>query len=209
MDKNSFYLKTVLALLFFLPVICYSQGEGIFFGVKGGPSYNSFGGQGTGIVTQKTGFLGGAYLNLSFLEFFSIQPEVLFHQGGATNTVNNNVDVLKLNYAEVPVLFKLKLPIAGLVFPHVFAGPDFVYRIGATYTATDASGKVITVNNGNIQKSGFGGVAGAGIDIHLEHYFLTLDGRYVANFPNLGSSTYNLNIYNQYFAIMAGIGVRL
>jgi len=211
MYKNLFNLKITLVILFFIPVITFSQdGDGgVSLGVKGGAAFNSFGGDGVGVIKQRTGFMGGAFLNVSFLKVLSVQPEVLFHQGGATNTVNGHTDVLKLNYAEVPILFKLRIPIAGTVFPHIFAGPDFSYRIGATYTQTTTSnGEVITIDNGNIKKNGMGGVVGAGIDFQIDHLFLTIDGRYGATFTNLGNSTYELNIYNKYLTIMAGVGVR-
>src|SRR6185312_1973571 len=182
---------------------------GVALGVKGGASFNSFGGSGAGVIKERVGFMGGVFLNVSFLKVLSIQPEVLFHEGGATNTVNGHTDVLKLNYADVPVLLKLRIPIAHTVFPHIFAGPDFSYRIGATYTQTTTNnGTVITIDNGNIKKTGTGGVIGAGIDVQLDHLFLTVDGRYGATFTNLGNSTYELNIYNKYLTIMAGIGVR-
>ena len=209
MYKNLSILKIALAILFFIPVVSYSQEASVALGLKGGASFNSFSGHDAGVIKERVGFMGGVFLNVSIRKAFSIQPEVLFHQGGATNTVNNNTDVIKLNYADVPVLFKLRLPIAGVVYPHIFAGPDFSYRVSATYIQTNTqSGQVITINEGNIQKMGAGGVVGAGIDIQLPLLFLTVDGRYGATFTNLGNSTYQLDINNKYFTLMAGIGVR-
>lgn len=208
MYKNLFNWKITLLILFFIPVISFSQDRSVAFGVKAGSSFNSFAGAGTGIVAQRVGFMGGVFLNVGVSKLLAIQPEVLFQQGGATNTINGHTDVLKLNYAQVPLLFKLRLPIEGVVFPHVFAGPDFYYRVGATYTTQDVgSGVIVTGNDDNIQRMGVGGVVGAGIDIQLEHLFLSLDGRYGANFTNLGNANYELNIYNKYLTIMAGIGV--
>jgi hypothetical protein len=211
MNMNLSTIKVALAILFFIPILSYSQESdgGISLGVKGGASFNSLAGKGAGTVVQRTGYIGGLFLNVSFLKIFSVQPEVLIHQGGATNTVNNNVDVIKLNYVEVPVLFKIRLPLAGVLFPNIFAGPDFSYKVGSTYTSTNQqSGQTVTIDKGNITKTGTGAVVGAGLDIQLDHLFLSVDGRYGASFTNLGNSTYDLNVHNKYFTLMAGVGVK-
>jgi len=209
MYKNLSTIKVALAILFFIPVFCYAQDGGVSLGVKGGSAFNSLGGQDAGAVVKRTGFIGGLFLNVSFLKVFSVQPELLFHQGGATNTVHNNVDVIKINYVDVPVLFKFRIPLGGTVFPNIFAGPDFSYKVGSTYTTTSQqSNKTITIDNGNISKTATGAVVGAGIDIQIDHLFLSVDGRYGASFTNLGNSTYDLDVHNKYLTVMAGIGVK-
>ena len=187
--------------------VVHAQGS-VSIGAKAGYSQTSFSGNSSGTISSSGMGLGGAFVNFHMLGFFAIQPELLVHQKGAVHTENNVRDEIKINYFEVPVLFKLLIPIDAHVYPHVFVGPSFSYALNSSFTSTDVqSGQQVSANVGGISKTDVGGVVGAGLDYETDHMFLTLDGRYGASFNTIGS-TVNLNLRNNNWTFMAGIGVR-
>jgi hypothetical protein len=203
---------TLIVCIFALSILSQStsvnaQGS-VSFGPKGGFTVTSFTGNNAGTVSAKSMWVGGAFVNLHILGFFAIQPELLVHQKGATHIENNVKDEISVNYFEVPVLFKLLIPIDGHVYPHVFAGPSVGYAMSSTFTSTNVSdGKQLTANVGDISKTDIGGVVGAGLDYETDHLFFNVDGRYGAGFSTLGSSS-NLNFKNNNFTFMVGVGLR-
>jgi outer membrane scaffolding protein for murein synthesis (MipA/OmpV family) len=187
--------------------IVHAQGS-ISIGAKAGYTLTSFTGNSSGTITSNGMGLGGVFVNIHMLGFFAIQPELLVHQKGAVHTENNIRDEIKINYFEVPVLFKLLIPIDAHVYPHLFAGPSFSYALNSSFTSTDTqSGNQLSGNVGGISKTDIGGVVGAGLDYETDHMFLTLDGRYGASFNPLGNAA-NLSLKNNNWTIMAGIGLR-
>jgi hypothetical protein len=183
---------------------------GIAIGPKGGLSINRLKGDNTTSSQDRTGAVIGGFLNISFLKLLSIQPEVFFSQRGGGATISNtSTSNLKLSYMEVPILFKLRLPLGKTFFPHVFAGPDFAYRIYSKSTNTDnTTGVTSEIDKDRIRRMANGGVFGAGLDIQTEHLFFTLDGRYGFTFNDLGTSTYHLDVRNNNITVLAGIGFR-
>jgi len=94
-----------------------SQAQDIKFGFKGGVNFaniSDFNGEnGDG----RTGYHIGAVLQLSILETFAIQPELLYSAQGV-----KDVD---LDYINIPILAKLKF--AGIA--SVEAGPQFGFVV--------------------------------------------------------------------------------
>jgi hypothetical protein len=208
MKMKTQFLTGLLTSFFLIQTsIVHAQGS-VSIGAKAGYTLTSFTGNSSGTISSNGMGLGGVFVNVHLLGFFAIQPELLVHQKGAVHTENNVRDEIKINYFEVPVLFKLLIPIDAHVYPHVFLGPSFSYALNSSFTSTDTqSGNQLTANVGNISKTDVGGVVGAGLDYETDHMFLTLDGRYGASFNTIGSSA-NLNFKNNNWTFMAGIGVR-
>lgn len=83
--------------------------------------------------TSLLGFTGGLGFNFSVTDdnFFSIQPEILYVQKGfsaaATGIINYNGDY-RLNYVEVPLLFKINFG-GEAVKLYVNAGPSVGYLL--------------------------------------------------------------------------------
>lgn len=158
------FLSITLIVTVFLASEINAQGIGL--GIKAGANFANQ--SITDINTDsKTGFVGGAYLVISFSEKWAIQPEVLFSSQGSE--VPNNVN--DLSYLNIPVLLRWK-PASVL---SIEAGPQF----SALMNAVDKSGDSIKED---FKTSDFGLAAGA--TLHLPLGF-NVGGRYVWGFTNV------------------------
>lgn len=158
-------------------------------------------------IKSRTSALGGLFLNWQLHPIFAIQPEALFSQKGAVYTQNGNRTDIKLNYFEVPVLAKFRIPVGDVFFPHFLIGPDFAFNTNVKYTSVETStGTQYSQNGDDITKTDVGGLIGAGFDIQAKALFFTLDGRYGYAFNQLGNDVYSVRNIGWSFA--AGIGIR-
>ncbi len=98
-----------------------SQAQDIKFGVKGGVNFANLTDLSGADLDSRTGFHLGAVLQLSLMETFAIQPELLYSAQGASI---GDFDI-DLDYINIPILAKLKF--AGIA--SVEAGPQFGFVI--------------------------------------------------------------------------------
>lgn len=202
--------KVLLSLFCVLLFHSVSGQAGFSIGAKGGVTFSSFGGSDADNVKNRTGWVGGLFVNLSLLEVLSLQPEFLLQEKGARTITSDTRNEIRVSYFQIPVLVKLRVPIGEHVYPHLFAGPNFSYRVDASYTSTDTqTGQKRDVSVDNIRKTDTGGIVGVGVDFETNHGFFTLDARYGLGFQNLGDQSYNLHLKNRDLTVMAGIGFRL
>ncbi|AXT59400.1 PorT family protein [Aquimarina sp. AD10] len=95
-----------------------SQAQDIKFGFKGGINLATINGNDVGDqIDGRTGFHLGTVLQLSILETFVIQPELLYSAQGT--------DDIDLDYINIPVLAKLKFA----KFFSVETGPQFGFIV--------------------------------------------------------------------------------
>jgi len=176
----------------------------VSIGLKAGASFSGFRGDDAGKISFRKGIAAGLFVNISPAPFFSIQPELLLQQKGAVNENDdfNFKEDVKLGYLNVPVLVKLRIPIAHKFFPHIYAGPQFSYMLKSEYaiSSLDTSNVFRDIDLRNYD---LGGVFGFGLDIELNHLFLTADFRYALGSINLSDEAL---LKNKDLAIMVGIG---
>lgn len=95
-----------------------SQAQDIKFGFKGGINLATINGDDVADqIDGRTGYHIGAVLQLSILETFAIQPELLYSAQGTDDT--------DIDYINIPVLAKLKFA----KFFSVEAGPQFGFVV--------------------------------------------------------------------------------
>ncbi len=177
------------------------------FGAKAGYTASTFRGTDANNVDWQSGYAGGLFVNIGVLDFFTIQPEVLFRQRGASNqneTFNINQNV-RLSYMDVPVLFKLRIPIAETFYPHIYAGPQFSYNIRGDYEIS--GGGIIAGSELDVRKIDFGGVMGFGLDLVIDKLFLTADFRYGIGALTIDKSDNSASLRNEDLSILLGVGV--
>lgn len=203
--KKAFLSIGIIALCLICTAQAYAQ-VGFSIGPKAGLSVNQFSADDDGDYSARTAWAAGAFVNLHLGEVFSLQPEFLIHQKGATQNVNGNKNEVRLNYFSVPVLAKLMIPIQGTFYPHILAGPVYNYRMNAKYTASDNG--TVSFNDGDLKRTEISGAAGAGLDIISNNVFFNIDWRYNLGFSDLGDNDNNVGIRNRNWTLMAGIGFR-
>ena len=178
-------------------------------GFKGGYTAATLRGDNDGDINWRSGFAGGMFVNIAVFQAFTIQPEVLFRQRGGTSynqtlQVNRNI---RLSYMDVPILFKLRLPIDETFYPHVYIGPQFSYNIRGDF---DADGGGIDVQDEvKVRKIDAGGVMGFGLDIASDRFFFTTDFRYGLGGINVDDSDEPLLLKNRDLSIMVGVGINI
>ncbi|HLP10893.1 MAG TPA: porin family protein [Flavobacteriales bacterium] len=185
----------------------------ITFGVKAGSIFSTFQGNDASQNNTHQALTVGAFVNFGGT-ILSLQPEVLLTQKGATN-VNETHQVredFKINYVEVPLLFKFGLQLPG-IYPHVYIGPYYAHALSQSYTYTDINGGTISqeYQQMKIRPNDIGAIGGAGIDFHINRLFFTIDGRYGLGMSTIdgGADYVRRDIRNGNFMLMGGIGIRL
>ncbi|MGY3087922.1 hypothetical protein ACVWYF_000955 [Hymenobacter sp. UYAg731] len=158
--------------------------------------------------SNRGGFCGGGVLHLPISRVFSVQPEFLYSQKGASSqafVLPNNMAVTgnqRLSYVEVPVLAKLRSH-AGLF---VEAGPTLSYLLSAS---AELSGQNNYDNRANFKDLEVGYAAGVGYQGQGTKALL-LGVRYTRGLtPVFKAGAYRgiggePDIYNQAFQLYAG-----
>ena len=131
----------------------------------------------------KKGFVGGAFVRWDLIPRVGLQVELLYTQRGTESSVNNFglIDTLaiKLDYLEIPVLFRYVLPFPGKVKPNFLFGPALAFNVSAKTTTDDNSsfyGSDLEIINA--RGTEFSIILGAGIDVTLGKGTLLLETRY-------------------------------
>lgn len=183
MKKSTILFVLILGavlLLLFTPAISADQ-----FGVKGGVNFSYLSNaklldlelSGVDIpeyAATKVGGSAGIFYKIDINRFLAIQPEIYFSMRGGrfTFTGIGSLDV-DLNFIEIPILLKLRLPLRpGKFSTHLFAGPFVAFgtssglqveisRIGSFSTDLDRendSGLVLGVSLESIPAPGRGSI---------------------------------------------------
>lgn len=133
----------------------------------------------------------GGSLRLDIGSFFSLQPELQYVPGGGKGSfvVDNGgiptaVDgTLKMNYLELPLLAKFRIPGAGSLVPNFYLAPTAALNLASKLDA-DLTALGITPEEGGVdikdevQSLLFGGAVGGGFDMRAGKGIMTLDARY-------------------------------
>lgn len=181
----------------------HAQGQ---FGAVVGATFSSF--RGIDGLDSRTGLMGGLSLVLPLAGGIALQPELLFVSKGAEGS-EPDVDGIKLNYVEVPVLLRLSLGQGGLVNPHVYAGPYLGYNISCTVEGTDAD--CDDVPGISTKTVDVGGALGGGLDLSLGGLVLTGGLRYsfgISKVADFESGLVNESAKNGVFAVYTGLAIR-
>jgi len=172
-------------------------------GVLGGLSLATLAGSNVTDVSNRTGFQAGLYLTLHMNHAWSIEPEALYTQQGASS----QGATLKMNYLQVPVLLRWDVASHNPVHPFFIAGPSAALQVGCDVSGSGSSMSCDDFNQqngGGFQKKSFDvlGVAGAGLGFNFGATQMSVGARYNYGF----SDTFQGNdIKNRYFSVLLGM----
>lgn len=79
---------------------------GVKFGVKAGVNFATIGGDDTSGIKSRTGFHVGAVAEISIIEKFSVQPEILYSAQGYKWSEDGDEGTEKYDYLNFPVMAK-------------------------------------------------------------------------------------------------------
>lgn len=207
------YLPAAIAVLFAVMMLlavspAFSQSK-VTFGGKVGYSQSYLDGTDVEDIKYRNSIAAGAFLKLAPVPFFVIQPEFLFRKKGAVNerSAVGLREEYQINYFEVPVLAKLRLPIAGIVYPNIFAGPYYAYNTQASYTIVQTDTDIGVQRDVDVKRSDYGGIVGAGVDFEFSVLFLSLDARYGFGATEIEDANDALDLKNRDWNVMGGVGI--
>jgi hypothetical protein len=158
----------------------------------------TLGGDETDGLDSRTGFLIGGFATIDFGAPVLVQPELTYVQKGASAEINDSDITQKLDYIEIPVLVKYKIP-AGGFSPNLFAGPALGFNINAERSNGDTQD--ISDSTSGTE---FGLYLGAGADFGLSAGTLSVDARYNLGLSNILDTDGDASQNNQGFMITAG-----
>ena len=136
---------------------------------------------------SRTGFNGGLFFMYQFNNLFAIQPEAYYTMKGATSDLMGVDLTLKLDYVEIPVLFKVVIPAEGTsIKPSIFVGPSLGFNTGAKLKGEDQDQSAEVDIDSLVTSTDFSLVFGGGIGFMIGNNELGVDIRY-----NIGLTTWD------------------
>jgi len=179
---------------------------GVKYGVKGGFNGSTFSGADSKGSEYKAGFAAGAFLNFGLSDNFSVQPEFLYSQKGASvdNVLGtNNTYKQTLGYLDIPIMFRYNIGEDGKGF-FVEAGPQGSFVLHQRTFLEDGAGKEIsgsrTTSTDELNKAVIGYVGGLGYQITSG---LQLGLRYTGDFSQVAKNA-TPNVHNSVFQFQVG-----
>ncbi len=210
------------------------EAQKIGFGPKLGANASFFRGEMTlpGMRGLKPGFSIGAYMSMKFPKQrkWQLEIDMMYSTRGNRskfyNTLNDDIndDVLekelkyKIQYLEIPILFKYMLNRGGVSRPYFLFGPTYSGILGAKLIQPN---KTLDVRS-SIKRDDFGMTVGWGITGFLINHWYHIDLRYYHGFINLSDNLTNVmepfvdgkykgqvitNFYNSTLSITVGMSL--
>ena len=202
-----------LLLFFVLPASAQVPGLG-GIGIKGGATFAKINFENDDAYTYQTDFVAGIYGQIPVSDYVTIQPELLYARKGASfdDVQGQSVDAkLNLDYVEVPVLFKVNLPVENTFFPNLFAGPYASYALTRSYTGDDADALESLSGNPEdlFKQTDYGVALGAEFDLTVADVGFTLGGRYDLGLANIadGEGSEEVDVNTSTFMVTLGFSL--
>jgi hypothetical protein len=205
--------KYFILVLIFAAFTSVSFGQGMQLGLKAGVNFANVVGDDVDGVDSKTGFAGGLFFMYQFNKLFAIQPEAYYTMKGATDEEailgETATLTISLDYIEVPILFKVIIPIENSpIRPSVFVGPYVAFNTTAKQKL-EYMGESQEADIEDVASTDFGLVFGAGLGFPVGTNEVGVDFRYGLGLTSLDDSGEDLDIKNSVFNINAYFGFNL
>jgi hypothetical protein len=161
---------------------------------------------------SRVGFIGGGFAEFEFGKVFAIEPQVLYVQKGAkydvqlTDGSGSASATLKLDYIQVPLLFKAEYREAGRDYaPSLFVGPAIAFKTSCKITAS-AAGQSASEDcaTDTVNSTDFSLIFGLGFELSK----FVLQARYDLGLTNVPQES-GVDLKNGGFAITLGYGFAL
>lgn len=164
-------------------------------------------------VSNRTGTMFGASLQLPFGTRTSVQGEALFVNKGTKVNSSTGPDYnVKLDYLVLPMLLRFDRHIGPGIGPHVYLGPSVGFNVGCSVTA-ESSG--VPSTRSDCSKDNFdpkvldwSGVVGAGVDLTMGGFGVTGGARYSVGLNNVSKTSAidaSERVRNGTFTVYAGV----
>lgn len=186
-----------------------ASAQGLDIGAKAGVNIAKLDVEGVSGEAARTAGAAGVFLAFHVTGGFTFQPEILASFRGVSGE-GTSLNRIEFAYLEIPVLFRVSLPVSRAIRPTVFAGPSLSFELSCTVNdGPDCDDEALGANLFDAKSTELGVTVGGGVDINLGRAFLTLEGRYGMGLTNLQNQADAPAVKNRTFSLMAGLGYRL
>lgn len=206
-------MRTLLTALALALVLVASQASAAagptVFGVKAGLSFANLGGDDNFLGddapnsdSRTAGCLGG-FVEIPINNMISFQPEMLYAMKGAKWSEGDVEATLKLSYIEVPMLFKVNIPMQGQARPFLAVGPAVAFKTSAKgeLTYEDAT---IELDVDDVKGTDLGMIIGGGVGFPFMNRMAMLEARYDLGLTTIDDSEDACDIKNRAISILVG-----
>jgi len=136
----------------------------------------------TATLTNRSGYAGGAFFDLSLTNWLSIGPEVLWVQKGGKISVLGVESTYRFDYIDVPLLMKIRLGGQGMGF-YLYGGAAYGFAMARLIDVGALTGLDATAS---VKSSDLSVHAGASIGFMLgKGTEFVLSGRYIMGLQDI------------------------
>ena len=179
-----------------------AQIEGV--GVIVGPSISSFRGNGSDAFNSQSGFMAGGFVELGLGGIIGLRPELLYVQKGATRNTTPSTK-FTIEYIEVPVLFTVDVPMAGILGLEFYVGPQISFLSKCRADIQGGASGIPCITEGLPVKSTDWGLIFGG-ELAIKMFLVGV--RYDMGITQIVDNP-NINLKNQAFMVTVGVLFRL
>lgn len=199
--------------------------------IRGGINLTDLVGGGVEESESRTGLNVGAGFDLLHFGLLSLGAEVHYAQRGAEGfqsflggppapgspppPLPQGPVEISLEYVEIPVVARLRVPLESRLQPYVMGGPVFGWKLDCSVTVDAQVGGADPLCDDLLTREGFdekvreyeqGLFLGAGMGLEVFQGFgsLTLEGRYIQGMSRLSEGTEGPEVKNRGFSLMLG-----
>ncbi len=190
-------MRAAGALSLSLALAATASAQGLQFGVKAGWDRATMAVKDVSGAEARNDFAGGLFLTIPATPLVAVQPELLYVPKGAGATVQGGTGTVKLDYAEVPVLLRLNVPLENAsVRPALFAGPFVGFKTTCKVEGT-AGGRTASFNCDDplfqgqmkVKSTDVGATFGGGLEFPLGGASALVEARYDLGLRTIDGST--------------------
>lgn len=166
MNRSRILKTTFIAVLLFLGTgLTYSQNT-LKLGVEAGLNLANANTTPSVTTNTRTGFIIGGVVDYSFTQQMGIVSGLRFIMKGAESVSGNQTFTTKLNFIEIPALFKVKFPLTEIK-PYLIAGPTLGLRVSASVESSTGTGGGTNDVSSFYETIDFGLFFGGGLDFTI------------------------------------------
>ena len=166
------------------------------FSVKGVSSSENYSG--------RVGFGIGFVADRPLTDRISLHAQPMFLSKGGTVETSTITLVFKVNYLEIPLMFKYDFPINSTLTPYAMAGPTVGLLTGAKLVADDGETQDEKENTNTFD---FGLGFGGGVSIPHDKLTFFAETRYVVGLANINKEVDEFTVKNRGLQIILGVTV--
>lgn len=210
--RRILFLVAVVAMAALAGVAAAQDTGLVAKGFKVGLAMYSFTGDDTefeGLEPEsRMGLAAGGFFTFALSPNFALQPEVLYVMKGAKYEEGGDKLTFKLDYLDIPVLFKYRFATAGSTRPNLFAGPVASLKMSDKLEAEVDGVEVEMDMPGDVKGVDFGLVLGGGLDFAMSSTTVVFDFRYtlgLTDWPDVDEGGEDVSVKNSGWIVALGV----